>query len=201
MSIELTNSYTIVHFLRLAASSRSPPPPYTIRVNLLEGRPERFSPVLPQRRRRAVASPTPRETFLTGTAIQVVFTGPPLRGDSHIVPEIAVYTRRVRENVIIFVSFNTTGNITSQCYVVALTFFRRYKRSDLRFCACAINVKSSMCSEITKHIWYKYCGMSVRMYIPSQQIYLSQINTRQTGFEARFNSKRKLRDCIERHNP
>ena len=33
---------------------------------------------------------------------------------------------------------------------VALIFFRRYKRSDWHFCACAINVKSSMCSERTK---------------------------------------------------
>ena len=48
---------------------------------------------------------------------------------------------------------------------VALTFSRRYKRSD----------------------W--------RMYITSQQSYMSQINTRQTSFEAYFDSKRKSRDC------
>ena len=60
--------------------------------------------------------------------------------------------------------------------VVALTFFRRYKRSDWRFCACAINVTSPICSETTKHLWYKYHGLFVRMYINSQQNYLSQIN-------------------------
>ena len=56
--------------------------------------------------------------------------------------------------------------------------FPGYNRSDWRFCACAINVKSSMCSEKTKHLWYKYYGLFVRMYITSQQSYLSQINTR-----------------------
>ncbi|KAK2187983.1 hypothetical protein NP493_148g04037 [Ridgeia piscesae] len=44
-----------------------------------------------------------------------------------------------------------------------------------------------------KHLWYKYYGLFVRMYITSQQSYLSQINTRQTSFEAYFDSKRKLR--------
>ena len=39
--------------------------------------------------------------------------------------------------------------------VSRLHFSGRYKRSDWRFCACAINVKSSMCSEPTKHFWYK----------------------------------------------
>ncbi|KAK2181443.1 hypothetical protein NP493_398g01010 [Ridgeia piscesae] len=52
-----------------------------------------------------------------------------------------------------------------------------------------------MSSERTKHIWYKYYGLFVRMYITSQQSYLSQINTRQTSFEACFDSKRKSRDC------
>ena len=78
---------------------------------------------------------------------------------------------------------------------VALTFFRRYKRSDWRFCACAINVKSSICSEMTKHVWDKYYGLFVRMYITSQLIDLSQINTRQTSCEACFDSKRKSRNC------
>jgi len=32
------------------------------------------------------------------------------------------------------------------------------------------------------------------MYITSQQSYLSKINTRQTSFEAYFDSKRKSRD-------
>ena len=77
---------------------------------------------------------------------------------------------------------------------VALTFFRRYKRSDLRFCACAIYVKSSMCSGNTKHLWYKYYRLFVRMYITSQQSYLSQINTRQTSFEAYFDRQCKSRD-------
>ena len=71
-------------------------------------------------------------------------------------------------------------------YAVALTFFWHYKRSDWCFCACAINVKSSMCGKMTKH----FC-----MYITSQQIYLSQINTRQTSFEACFDSMRKSCDC------
>ena len=52
-----------------------------------------------------------------------------------------------------------------------------------------------MCSEVTKHVWYKYYGLFVRMYLTSQQIYLSQINTRQTSFEACLDSKRKPRDC------
>ena len=77
---------------------------------------------------------------------------------------------------------------------VALTFSGRYKRSGWRFCACAIYVKSSMCSEKTKHLWYQNYGMFVRMYITSQQSYLSQINTRQTRFEAYFDSKRKSHD-------
>ncbi|KAK2187974.1 hypothetical protein NP493_148g04036 [Ridgeia piscesae] len=51
-----------------------------------------------------------------------------------------------------------------------------------------------MCSERTKHLRYKYYGLFVRMYITSQQSYLSQINTRQTSFEACFDSKRKSRD-------
>ncbi|KAK2188499.1 hypothetical protein NP493_130g01014 [Ridgeia piscesae] len=51
-----------------------------------------------------------------------------------------------------------------------------------------------MCSEKTKHLWYKYFGLFVSMYITSQQSYLSQINTRQTSFEAYFHSKRKSRD-------
>ncbi|KAK2191575.1 hypothetical protein NP493_51g05078 [Ridgeia piscesae] len=45
------------------------------------------------------------------------------------------------------------------------------------------------------HLWYKYYGLFVRMYITSLQSYLSQINTRQTRFEACFDSKRKSRDC------
>ena len=50
--------------------------------------------------------------------------------------------------------------------VVALTFSRRYKRSNWRFCACAINVKSLiMCSEMTMHLWYIFYGLFVRMYI------------------------------------
>ena len=79
--------------------------------------------------------------------------------------------------------------------VIALTFFGRYKRSDWRFCACAIYEKSSMCSEKTKHLWHKYYGLFVRMYIIFQQSYLSQINTMQTSFEVYFDSKRKSRDC------
>ena len=54
---------------------------------------------------------------------------------------------------------------------VALTFFRRYKRSGKRFCACRY-VKSSMCSEKTQHLWYKHYEFFVRMYITSQQSYL-----------------------------
>ena len=49
------------------------------------------------------------------------------------------------------IHFNTNIII----HVVAFTFFRCYKLSDWHFCACAINVKSSMCSETTKHFWYK----------------------------------------------
>ncbi|KAK2180848.1 hypothetical protein NP493_424g00021 [Ridgeia piscesae] len=57
-------------------------------------------------------------------------------------------------------------------------------------------VKSSMLSEKTTHLWYKYYGLFVRMNITSQQIYLSKFNTRQTSFEAYFDSTRK-----SRHNP
>ncbi|KAK2185883.1 hypothetical protein NP493_219g00018 [Ridgeia piscesae] len=56
-----------------------------------------------------------------------------------------------------------------------------------------------MCSEKTKHLWYKYYGLFVSMYITSQQSYVSQINTRETRFEAYFDSKRKSRDS-KRHN-
>ena len=45
--------------------------------------------------------------------------------------------------------------------VVALTFSGRYKSTDWRFCACAINIKSSMCSEPTKHFWCKCHGLFV----------------------------------------
>ncbi|KAK2186555.1 hypothetical protein NP493_196g01050 [Ridgeia piscesae] len=51
-----------------------------------------------------------------------------------------------------------------------------------------------MCSEKTKHLRYKYYGLFVRMYIISQQSYLSQIITRKTSFEAYFDSKHKSRD-------
>ena len=34
-----------------------------------------------------------------------------------------------------------------------------------------------MCNEKTKHLWYKYYGLFVRIYVTSQQNYLSQINT------------------------
>ena len=78
---------------------------------------------------------------------------------------------------------------------VALTFFRRYNRFDWCFCTCVINVKSLICSERTMHLWYKYYGLFVRMYINSLQSYLSQINTWQTSFEAWFDSKRQPRDC------
>ncbi|KAK2173928.1 hypothetical protein NP493_842g01057 [Ridgeia piscesae] len=47
-----------------------------------------------------------------------------------------------------------------------------------------INVKSLMCTEKTKHLWYKYYGLFVRMYITYLQSYLSQINTKQASFEA-----------------
>jgi len=73
-----------------------------------------------------------------------------------------------------------------------------------------------MCGERTKHLWHKYHGFFFNMNITSQRSYLSQINTRQTSFEACFDSKRKSRDssaplsvtviykkrniyCIERH--
>ena len=36
---------------------------------------------------------------------------------------------------------------------VALTFFRHYKRSGWRLCACAINVKLLLCNERTIHLW------------------------------------------------
>ena len=49
--------------------------------------------------------------------------------------------------------------LVERASVVALTFFRRYKRPDWRFCACAIYVKSSVCSEKTIHLWYKYYGL------------------------------------------
>ncbi|KAK2159708.1 hypothetical protein NP493_1696g00011 [Ridgeia piscesae] len=52
-----------------------------------------------------------------------------------------------------------------------------------------------MCREKTKHLWYNYYGLFVRMYnITSQQSYLSQINKRQTSFEAYFVSNRKSRE-------
>ncbi|KAK2169701.1 hypothetical protein NP493_1178g00037 [Ridgeia piscesae] len=52
-----------------------------------------------------------------------------------------------------------------------------------------------MCSEMTKHLWYKYHWLFVRVYITSQQSYLSQVNMRQTSFDACFDSRCKQRDC------
>ncbi|KAK2179703.1 hypothetical protein NP493_477g04062 [Ridgeia piscesae] len=52
-----------------------------------------------------------------------------------------------------------------------------------------------MCSERTMHLLYECYGLFVRTYITSQQSYLSQINTRLTCFEARFDRKHKSRDC------
>ena len=54
----------------------------------------------------------------------------------------------------------------------------------------------SLCSERTKQLWYKYYGLFVRMYITSQQSYLSQFNTRQTSFEVCFDSKRNSRKSV-----
>ena len=69
-------------------------------------------------------------------------------------------------------------------HVVMLTFFRHYKRSG-----------ALMYSERTMHLWYKYYGLFVRIYITSLQSYLLQINTRQTSFEVCFDSKCKTGDC------
>ncbi|KAK2180526.1 hypothetical protein NP493_439g01005 [Ridgeia piscesae] len=44
--------------------------------------------------------------------------------------------------------------------------------------------------QMTKHLWYTYYGLVVRMYITSQQSYSSQINMRQTSFEPYFESRR-----------
>ena len=62
--------------------------------------------------------------------------------------------------------------------IVVLTFFRRYKRSDWRFCECAINIKSLTCGERTMHLWYKYYGLFVRMYKTSLQSYFLQSDPR-----------------------
>ena len=70
-----------------------------------------------------------------------------------------------------------------------------FRFTFLRMCN-TVNVKSSMCSKIrTKHLWYKYDGLLVSMYIISLQCYLSQIYMRKTSFEACFDSKRKSCDC------
>ena len=45
------------------------------------------------------------------------------------------------------------------CGAVALTFY------DLCFCACAINVKSSMCSETSKHFRYNCHGLFVNSHV------------------------------------
>ena len=44
---------------------------------------------------------------------------------------------------------------------VAVTSFRRYKRSDWRFCACAIYVQWPMCIETTKHFGMNTTGCSL----------------------------------------
>ena len=85
-------------------------------------------------------------------------------------------------------------NHWSLSYPVVLTCFRRYKRSDWRFCACVIYVKSSISSDTTRHFRYKCYGLFVRKYITSLQSYLSLINTTQTSFDAFFDSIRKSRD-------
>ena len=49
--------------------------------------------------------------------------------------------------------------------------------------------------EQTQYLWHTYHVLLVRMYINSQQSYLSQIDTRQTSVEAYFDSNSKSRDC------
>ena len=84
-------------------------------------------------------------------------------------------------------------DITDHGDVVALTFFRRYKKINVAIDVSA-HVKTSMCSETTKYFWQKYHALFVTMYITYQRSYLSQINTTQTSFEAYLESKRKSRD-------
>ena len=83
--------------------------------------------------------------------------------------------------------YRCSACIFSALQTFLLTFVRMRVKSS--------NVKSSMCSERTKHVWYKYYGLFFRVYITSQEINLSHINTRQTSFEACFDSKLKSRDC------
>ena len=73
---------------------------------------------------------------------------------------------------------STTDSRCSAYIYPALQTFR------LTFLRIAIYVKSSMCSEKTKHFRHKYYGLFVRMYITSQQSNLCQINTRQISVEA-----------------
>ena len=86
------------------------------------------------------------------------------------------------------------GNM-KQLYEITRKLAGKFKRTDRPIKDKNGNVKSSMCSERTTHLGFKYYALFVRMYITSQQSYLSQINTRQTGFEACHDSKRKSRDC------
>ena len=64
-----------------------------------------------------------------------------------------------------------------------------------------VNVKSSMCTERTKHLWYKYYGLFVRMYITSQPSYLSHILTRGKQVSKHVLIESVNHVTVVRHNP
>ncbi|KAI0234409.1 hypothetical protein LSAT2_015307 [Lamellibrachia satsuma] len=75
---------------KLTGSSRTPP--YTIKLDLRDGRPENYTSVPSQRGRREFRGPTSRDEFLMATAIRVVFHGQPLkRRESHCARNIRIY--------------------------------------------------------------------------------------------------------------
>ena len=82
-------------------------------------------------------------------------------------------------------------------WLVQLSTFQRalFSGCEWHFCACAMNVKSPMCSYAQSICGTNTAGYSLgRIIITFQQSYLSQINTRQTSVEACFEIKSKSRE-------
>ena len=68
--------------------------------------------------------------------------------------------RRTRA-ITLSVSYISRGHTFVDSALSRLHFSGRYKLSDWRFYACAINVTSSLCSETAKRFWYKCHGLFV----------------------------------------
>ncbi|KAK2181138.1 hypothetical protein NP493_409g02000 [Ridgeia piscesae] len=91
--LALPDSVNCQNISRLAGSLNMPP--YSIKLDLRDGRPQNHPPPPSSRRRRGARSRLTLEEFLTSSAIRIGFYGQPFFSDrgSHIVREISVYTR------------------------------------------------------------------------------------------------------------